>query len=105
MLPGGFYWCVNSGESFTNWAQPRIALCQVFEDSSVNTSMKSKKKKQKKKKNTLISYNPNFVAEMVRFFTMLNFFGACGRKIVPRFLHRNLLKSKKFISFDHIAEK
>ena len=52
-----------------------------------------------------IPYNPNFVAEMVRFFTILNFFGACGRKIAPGFLHGNLLKSKKFISTNHIAEK
>ena len=59
--------------------------------------------KKKTKKKTLISYNPNLVAEMVRFFTMLNFFGACGRKIVPRFLHRNLLKSKKFILFPSIT--
>ena len=43
----------------------------------------------------LIPYNPNFVAEIVRFFIVMNFFGAYGKKIVPRFLHRNLLKSKK----------
>ena len=51
-----------------------------------------------------IPYNPNFVAKMVSS-QYLTFFGACGRKIVPRFPHRKLLKRKKNISTKHIVEK